>query len=64
MPVDLIESLRERERKVTDYFLQPRFREWFKPQDLQDAVFAYLEQAGEEAEAGGAAVVVRGGRRG
>jgi geranylgeranyl diphosphate synthase type I len=44
MPVDLIGSLHERERKVTDYFLQPRFREWFKPQDLQDAVFAYLDR--------------------
>ena len=44
MTLDLIGALRERERKVTDYFLQPRFRAWFKPQDLQDAVFAYLER--------------------
>ena len=44
MSLDLLEALRERERKVTEYFLQPRFREWFKPRDLQDAVFAYLER--------------------
>lgn len=44
MSVDLIEALREREQLVTDYILQPRFREWFKPPDLRDAVFAYLER--------------------
>lgn len=35
-------ALSARERLVTDYFLQPRFREWFKPEDLREAVFAYL----------------------
>ncbi|MCX8053818.1 MAG: polyprenyl synthetase family protein [Armatimonadetes bacterium] len=44
MSVDLLEALKERERKVTEYFMQPRFRDWFKPQDLRDAVFAYLER--------------------
>jgi len=44
LSVDLMEALRERERLVTDYILQPRFREWFKPGDLRDAVFAYLER--------------------
>lgn len=39
-----MEALRERERLVTGYFAQPRFREWFKPHDLRDAVFAYLER--------------------
>ena len=47
MSLDLMEALRSRERKVTEYFLQPRFRDWFKPQDLQDAVFAYLERPGK-----------------
>ncbi len=47
MSFDLIDALRERERKVTDYFLQQRFRDWFKPKDLQDAVFAYLERPGK-----------------
>lgn len=37
-------ALSERERLVTDYFLQPRFREWFKPEDLREAVYAYLER--------------------
>lgn len=45
LSVDLMEALSARERLVTSYFLQPRFREWFKPQDLQDAVFAYLERS-------------------
>ena len=42
MSIDLIEALRDRERKVSAYFHQTRFREWFKPQDLQDAVKAGL----------------------
>jgi len=44
LSVDLMEALSARERLVTEYFLQPRFREWFKPHDLQDAVFAYLQR--------------------
>lgn len=48
MALDLMESLRERERNVSNYIRQPRFREWFKPQDLQDAVFAYLERSGKK----------------
>ncbi len=47
MSVDLLEALRERERRVSEYFLQPRFREWFKPSDLRDAVYAYLERPGK-----------------
>lgn len=45
MSVDLIEALSARERLVNEYFQQPRFGEWFKPQDLRDAVFAYLERS-------------------
>jgi len=44
MSTDLIRALRDCEKKVTDYFLHPRFRERFKPQDLQEAVFAYPER--------------------
>lgn len=39
-----MEALSARERLVTDYFRQPRFREWFKPLDLREAVFAYLDR--------------------
>lgn len=41
---DLMEALSARERLVTGYFLQERFRKWFKPADLREAVFAYLER--------------------
>ncbi len=47
MSVDLIKALSEREQKVSSFFQQERFREWFKPQDLQDAVFAYLKRSGK-----------------
>lgn len=47
MSVDLMEALGIRERQVNEYFQQPRFREWFKPKDLSDAVFAYLERSGK-----------------
>lgn len=47
MSSDLLQALRTRERRVSEYFQQPRFREWFRPQDLQDAVFAYLERPGK-----------------
>lgn len=47
MALDLMEALHERERKVSEYFAQPRFREWFKPKDLEDAVFAYIERSGK-----------------
>lgn len=47
MSVSLLESLREREQKVSAYFMQPRFREWFKPKDLEEAVFAYLQRPGK-----------------
>ncbi|MCE5198853.1 MAG: polyprenyl synthetase family protein [Armatimonadota bacterium] len=47
MALDLLDALHDRERKVSAYFQQPRFREWFKPQDLQDAVFAYVERSGK-----------------
>jgi geranylgeranyl diphosphate synthase type I len=47
MAVDLLDALREREKRVTSYFLDPRFREWFKPRDLRDAVFAYIERPGK-----------------
>ena len=39
-----MEALSARERLVTGYFLQERFRKWFKPADLREAVFAYLER--------------------
>jgi len=48
MAVDLLEALRERERKVNAYFRQPRFEDWFKPSDLRDAVFAYLDRPGKK----------------
>ena len=44
MSVDLLKELSKRERQVNEYFRQPRFREWFRPEDLRDAVFAYLER--------------------
>jgi geranylgeranyl diphosphate synthase type I len=47
MSASFFESLREREHKVTAYLLQPRFREWFKPADLEEAVFAYVERPGK-----------------
>jgi len=47
MTVDLMDALRERERWVNEYFQQPRFSEWFKPPDLRDAVFAYVQRAGK-----------------
>lgn len=39
-----MQALSERERLVTGYFLQDRFRDWFKPADLREAVFSYLER--------------------
>jgi len=47
MAVDLMEFLRERERWVTNYFFQPRFRDSFRPQDLREAVYAYIERPGK-----------------
>ena len=44
MSVNLMSALRARERQVNEYFQQPRFREWFRPGDLADAVFAYIER--------------------
>lgn len=44
MSADLLEALSAREQLVNRYFQQPRFREWFNPNDLKDAVFAYLER--------------------
>ncbi len=43
----LSDALREREQRVNEYFRQERFREWFKPRDLQDAVFAYVSRSGK-----------------
>ena len=42
-----MKELSARERLVTQYLLQPRFRDWFHPQDLQEAVFAYVERSGK-----------------
>jgi len=47
MALDLLDALRAREDKVSEYFQQQRFRDWFKPRDLRDAVFAYLERPGK-----------------
>ncbi|OFX13467.1 MAG: hypothetical protein A2Z18_09150 [Armatimonadetes bacterium RBG_16_58_9] len=44
MSVDLMSALKSREQLVNDYFQQPRFRTWFQPKDLTDAVFAYIER--------------------
>ena len=41
---DLMQELSARERLVTHYFDQPRFKEWFSPADLREAVFAYLHR--------------------
>jgi len=47
MALDLLDALRAREGKVSEYFQQQRFRDWFRPQDLRDAVFSYLERPGK-----------------
>ncbi|MCE5314888.1 MAG: polyprenyl synthetase family protein [Armatimonadota bacterium] len=47
MAFDLMKALHARESKVSEYFQQPRFREWFKPKDLEEAVFAYIERSGK-----------------
>lgn len=47
MALELLEALRMREGRVSEFFQQQRFRDWFKPQDLQDAVFSYLERPGK-----------------
>lgn len=41
---DLMQELSARERLVSQYFDQPRFKDWFKPTDLREAVFAYLNR--------------------
>ena len=47
MSTSFFDSLRESEKKVSAYFAQPRFRNRFKPKDLEDAVFAYIERPGK-----------------
>jgi geranylgeranyl diphosphate synthase type I len=47
MSARFFESLKEREQKVSAYLLQQQFREWFKPKDLEEAVFAYLQRPGK-----------------
>ncbi len=41
---NLMQELSARERLVSQYFDQPRFKDWFKPADLREAVFAYLHR--------------------
>lgn len=48
MSASLLESLADIDRSVTAYILQPRFRKLFRPDDLRDAVFAYLERPGKK----------------
>ncbi len=47
MFVDLRAALADCERKVSSYILDERFRNWFRPSDLQEAVFAYLGRPGK-----------------
>ena len=47
MALDLMKALHEREQKVNEYFTQPRFHDWFKPKDLEEAVFAYINRSGK-----------------
>ena len=42
-----MEALSAREQKVSRYFQQQQYRDWFQPQDLKDAVFAYVERSGK-----------------
>lgn len=44
---DLMQELSARERLITQYFNQPRFKAWFQPEHLKDAIFAYLDRAGK-----------------
>ncbi|MBN1346636.1 MAG: polyprenyl synthetase family protein [Phycisphaerae bacterium] len=47
MPVDFMDELRRREQRVVGYFSDPRFRDWFRPEHLQRAVYAYIERPGK-----------------
>ncbi len=47
MSVNFFEELKRREERVTQYLLAPRFREWFQPEHLRRAVYAYLERPGK-----------------
>ncbi len=47
MPVDFLAELQRRDEQVVRYFLDPRFRERFRPAHLQRAVYAYLERPGK-----------------
>ncbi len=48
MAASLMDSLAEIDKKVTAYLLDSRFRELFRPEDLREAVFAYLERPGKK----------------
>jgi len=45
--VDLVGELRRRDAWVSEYLADSRFRRWFKPEHLQQAVYAYLERSGK-----------------
>lgn len=47
MSVDFFEALAQRERLVDDYFRQDRFKNWFNPESLEQAVFSYLQRSGK-----------------
>jgi len=45
--VDFLAELRRREESVRGYLAEPRFRSWFSPESLQQAVYAYVERGGK-----------------
>ena len=47
MAQELLEALQDCEKRVNEYFHKPRFRERFKPDDLREAVFAYIDRPGK-----------------
>ncbi|MGQ9454559.1 MAG: polyprenyl synthetase family protein [Armatimonadota bacterium] len=47
MPHELFDALATCEKKVTAYILDQRFRHWFRPEDLREAVLAYLKRPGK-----------------
>lgn len=47
MTTDFLQSLSVIERQVGEYYQQQRFKDWFRPQNLRDSVYAYLERPGK-----------------
>ncbi len=47
MAVDFLQELQRRERRVVEYFADPRFRDWFRLDHLRRAVYAYPDRPGK-----------------